>query len=738
MMVLQPITHQDRVLFEGREVLKIDPIRAQRGQTIVAYQLCIADGDNGVEVRKFTCDEVKVFISSEILLVDRGYFSAERQRDREIRSTGELLGATPRVAAGVFRKVFLMNEMDRLRKLGMKYTRESVEEFSEELSGAFSKYQATVEFGVAKLTTQHAVRALPASSTLLDWHRIWRKWDRNLNCFVKTRKANRPNTLERAIDDQKIQGIITTWECTPSMSKTTAARKIQGFVNATNEIRRRSGRKDLMPERTLRTYEQWVTDRSDPFVATMHREGRAKAIERFGTKEGGLNITQIGRRVEFDAWMLHTMTLDVSREQWLAMDVEERKKVPRIRLWAIVAIDVATRCVVGFSLCHTPNQEAALEALRMCFLDKTYLLRASGIQDQTATWNYTARIVETVVDSGSEFGRNPFGGHRFVQAHRTLGITLTTTPTATPSAKAYVESLFNVFEVSFASQLPGATGSDVQSRGDRDPAVEACLTLDDIQEAFIAYIAEYHVTPHSGLDGLCPATAWENGTRSEEYEDVTFSEARIREACGQTTKARITREGIRYKNNTYINEIVRTERRKSRAEKFSGQNNEVEIVVDPYNLGVISVITDEGLVAVPCTNKSMHGKSLRTLNRERAQQRIEASEDAAKYMEARDKAHRVWTGIRDRALQVIDVGVFGYSAGEIKMEVRALSFGKGEHEAPVIGSAEDKDPLSNGIGMLESIHVDDSLEDDATPTIAGSSGPLSRFLRDASDEDGSL
>ena len=89
-----------------------------------------------------------------------------------------------------------------------------------------------------------------------------------------------------------------------------------------------------MPERSSRTYEKWVTDRSNPFIATQFRIGRGKARERFGVKEGGLDITVIDQRVEFDAWQLHVMVVDATREQLIKMSEEERKKSPRIRFFA--------------------------------------------------------------------------------------------------------------------------------------------------------------------------------------------------------------------------------------------------------------------------------------------------------------------------------------------------------------------------------------------------------------------
>jgi putative transposase len=57
--------------------------------------------------------------------------------------------------------------------------------------------------------------------------------------------------------------------------------------------------------------------------------------------------------------------------------------------------------------------------------------------------------------------------------------------------------------------LPGATGSNVTQRDGYDAGKAAAMTLEEFERWLLFQIAIYHNTPHGGLDGKCPAQAWE-------------------------------------------------------------------------------------------------------------------------------------------------------------------------------------------------------------------------------------
>lgn len=229
-----------------------------------------------------------------------------------------------------------------------------------------------------------------------------------------------------------------------------------------------------------------------------------------------------------------------------------------LRQWVIVGIDVATRAILGYAFCASPDQNAALAALRMCFADKTPIFRKAGLKQ--SVWDFRAPIHLVATDSGSEFGKHPFGGAFFGEAVRGLTGSLMNTVAGVPELRAHIERLFRTFELKWARHLPGWTAGAVHRRNDRRPELEACLTLDELEQLFVQFIADYHTSPHRGLDGSTPAKAWEHGMKNALFDITALpGPAALREACGITVRGGIAREGIRYKDLIYSNDWTKSE-----------------------------------------------------------------------------------------------------------------------------------------------------------------------------------
>jgi putative transposase len=417
------------------------------------------------------------------------------------------------------------------------------------------------------------------------------------------------------------------------------------------------------------------------------REGMAVARNKFKTTERKRDTLFPGQEVQFDAWMFHVVTLDVTRERWLAMTEEERKRIKRVRRWVVVAIDVATRCIFGFSICRKPNEQASLEALRMCFLDKTYVLRDAGIKK--STWNYVTRHHLTMTDSGSEFGKHPFGGALFAQAVRTLSGSMMNTTAGVPELRAHIERFFFTCKLKFARSVPGWTASNPGRLNDRKPYEEACLTDDELQEAFLGFAAEYHATPHRGLDYRTPDGVWAEMTSAPGFDDEVPGPGTLREACGFYTEAEVVENGIRFARNSYSNGSVRDQR-------FAAVGKTVEIKVDPFNLGAISVLTKDGLISVQCMNAEMAGKSLREADREHEIKRLEARADVSEHAEQRAEANQAWRSLVGASMKRADIGILGYTDAEVSWARREMDFGKGHHEELFVGRDEYVDPIMGG------------------------------------------
>ncbi|OOG14639.1 DNA-binding domain-containing protein [Pseudomonas sp. C9] len=80
-----------------------------------------------------------------------------------------------------------------------------------------------------------------------------------------------------------------------------------------------------------------------------------------------------------------------------------------------------------------------------------------------------------------------------------LGIALDYVPVGDPDAKAFIERFFGTVNTTFCHNLPGTTKGSPKARGDYPSEQRACLTLENLREAFGLWLEVYHNTWHDGL-----------------------------------------------------------------------------------------------------------------------------------------------------------------------------------------------------------------------------------------------
>ena len=428
-MYLRNITSADLVRLEGRDVLRVGPVAEAGSGAITHYRLVVQDPEEGAVQRVFRSDEIPHLIEQERLVIERGYHGLARQTDRQLHGTREVHGATPKQRARIDRMVFLAKRAAHYRALGMPRTREGVEEYQDKLSKDDLQYQARTRYGTDRPNTSQFLKPLPAASTLLRYDKLLRMAGGDPRVFQPSLSRSDLLEPEQADDHFFILGHLYRYEREPSMTKEGVAEATLEAVRKVNAARKATGI-PLIPERSGRTYERYIDKYLDPYSVALHREGEAAARRKFGTTETGVKAEFPRQKVQMDFWCIHILTLPVTRAEWRRMTAEERRKLKPVRRWIVVVIDVATRVILGYAICRAPNQAASLQALRMCSMDKTFLLRAAGITK--AHWNYVCPLIEVTTDSGSEFGKYPFGGSRFAAAVQRLSGSLMTTVTGLP------------------------------------------------------------------------------------------------------------------------------------------------------------------------------------------------------------------------------------------------------------------------------------------------------------------
>lgn len=721
MTYLGNLTSSDRMTFEGREVTNVTPVMDQKTKQPKNYRLSIINDDGGVDLRTFCIEEVSHLLDAEVLIIEKGYNSPVRQHERALYGGRELFGATKRQRDNVDLTMQTCMLMDRYRKSGMKLTRSGVQAHRASMDADYAAYQSKKFFGTQKPNASQALRRLPSADTLLRHYRKYRAADKNPNVFLAPRAQQVDHCMQAHADFNYVLDRLREYAhaTRPSKAKVISSliRDLKRF-NEEREENRISTRFDIHSQRT---YERWIDQYLDPFQVVLQREGLAAAQRKFGTSEGGRCGQIPGELVEIDAWQFHLLTLDCTREEWNRMNEEQRAGVRKVRRWVIFIQDSATRVMLGFSICRAPNERASLEALRMAFMDKTYLLREIGITD--SKWNYACPIQEIVNDNGSEFGKNPFGGALFSRAVSMLGGTQMNTVAGVSQLRGRCERFFWTLDLQFARYLPGYTAHNPQARNDRKFLQEACITDDELHILLLAYVAQYHKTPHRGLNGRTPDAVWAELTNGVEYDYGQMpSKGQLREACGFYVDAKFGKEGIQYAGLRYSNEFVRSQRKVSGARRVAMLGETVEIKVDPFDLGSISICKDGEFIRVPCLNTEMMGKSLRAFQNEKAiRKRIIEAENLAQEG-ARNEAADLWETLNKQIMRTADIGMIGYTEAEVRRAARELEFGKGQHEKPFVGRDEYVDPMSSGgfevDGDPNSVEVD-------SPT------PLDRFRSSA-------
>lgn len=695
MSYFSAITTADRVTFEGNEVTKIIPLRDRSSGVITHYQLSVSLPEQGIDFRKFSVDEIVHLLECELLIVEKGYHSLARQTDRALQGTDEIFGAKRKQRARIDRITFLCRRMAHYCKMGMPLTPEGVEVRRPELEREFRDYQARMDYGTEKSNSTQSLKPLPANTTLLEYYRKLRKGQHNPKIFLPPRSEPVDIDHQEAVDLHFILTILYEYASATKIAKCDVAQKAVKGVEEENERRRSHGFPVLIKVRSARTYERWIDEYLDPYTVVLQREGLAAAKAKFASVEGGMRASAIGEQVIMDAWKVHVVTLDATREQLNRMTPEQRAKVRRVRRWVIVALDAATRVILGFAFCHAPNEEASLKALRLCFADKTFLLEEAGLSN--ASWNHRTPIHMISTDSGSEFGRHPFGGAQFGEAVRRLKGSFLNATTGVPELRGTIERLFRTFELKWARHQPGWTAGSVSQLNDRKPYFEACMSDDELERNFVRFAFDYNNSPHRGLDFGTPAGKWDKKSQDPLFDLMAIpGPAALREACGTYETAGVSEAGIRFKGLTYSNEFIRIQRMAKGVDRIAQPGEKLEIKFDTLDLGAISVLADGDLISVPCLDVTMRGKSLTWWTREQARRKAEAKQDANKRAPARDEARAAWKGESAAIAQSADVNMSGRTLEEIARLALEASFGKGRHEKPFIGRDEHIDPTTSG------------------------------------------
>ncbi|WGW05097.1 Mu transposase C-terminal domain-containing protein [Tropicibacter oceani] len=391
--------------------------------------------------------------------------------------------------------VLAMQQLHREKKL--KYTDESI---------------AAAKNEIRALATDFYGRVIDGDTLTPEWHspRTLRRWlkaydiggltalydDRRARGFRAPRFTAEVNAL--------LQPIIIGYMSPTQPTKATVWENVKSAFRLENARREAAGEPLLdMPSRE--TVRQRI-DALDPFEVMVHRNGIQAARRAFAPVGQGLDIYRPLQRVEIDELRIDLMTYLKTSGLLNHMTIEEIKALglhgkKAVRVLVTVAVDVATRCIVGMKMSLEGSSDSALQCVEMIHEDKGIYADAIGA---FSPWHMHGKPGVIVTDCAKY---NISG--RTKQAIAALAGNLEHCPAGEPAMKGTIERIFQILATKLLPRFSGRTFSDVVQKAGNDPQETAALTIEELCAVLVRWVVDiYHRTPHRGLGGETPLDAW--------------------------------------------------------------------------------------------------------------------------------------------------------------------------------------------------------------------------------------
>lgn len=231
---------------------------------------------------------------------------------------------------------------------------------------------------------------------------------------------------------------------------------------------------------------------------TRRRRGTKTANQKYGARPKSLIVEKA----------LEILQIDHTRVD-LGLISQDRFRIYLGRPWLTIAIDIATRCILGFYLSFdAPSATSTGVCLCHAVLPKSSWLESIGLSG--IKWLMYGKPTCIHTDNGKDFW-----SLALQRGCAESGIDSVHRPIGHPHWGGHVERVIGTL-MQRVHSIPGTTFSNVRQRSDYDSEKRAVLTLSEFREWLIYEIVRYHATPHKGLGGLTPNQAWIRARTNEE------------------------------------------------------------------------------------------------------------------------------------------------------------------------------------------------------------------------------
>ena len=277
----------------------------------------------------------------------------------------------------------------------------------------------------------------------------------------------------------------------------------------------------------------------DPWIVAHRQLGREEALRRVGPKPGTLQAHAPLAIVQID----HTL-VDVH-----VVDDVHRKSIGRP--WITLAIDVASRCVLGFHLSlEAPSTASVAACIAHACSPKERWLDAKRIDAQWPLWGLPQRLQ---ADNAREFKTEALS-----KGCAEWSIEMVWRPLGKPHYGGHIERLIGTL-MGRVHLLPGTTQANPVKRGRYRAEAAAQLTLAELERWIALEICErYHLSVHRTLR-TAPIHAWQDWFAPRGTAPAIPGDAeRFRLSFMPIAYRKLQRDGLHFTDIRYWDNVLPT------------------------------------------------------------------------------------------------------------------------------------------------------------------------------------
>lgn len=304
------------------------------------------------------------------------------------------------------------------------------------------------------------------------------------------------------------------------------------------------------------------------------------------------------------------------------------------RAWIIAVIDVATRCILGYSVSQEFNYNSydVIRAIKDAISPrekKDFTIPGLSYPDSGGFYSFEIEeikypLIDEIMLDNAKAHLSQATVNALVNR---IKCSLHFGAVATPESRGIVERFFKTLEERGFHRLPSTTGSntkDIRRRNAEKKAIKYDVTYDDICELLEAIIAEYNVTPHGSLNkespmnvmkrrifesGMYPVIADESVREEINKMDFLYM---TRKVCGSITNGR--RPYINYMGSRYRGDEL------SISGEYYGKS--ITIMVDPSDISTVTAYDINGKYIGLLTASGEYGLKSHSLKTRKEAQKL--------------------------------------------------------------------------------------------------------------------